>query len=37
MIADGSAIAQYDLLDRYRTHPRQDDYRALDAATPPAC
>ena len=37
MIADGYAIARYDSLDGYQTHPRQADYRALDAATPAAC
>jgi endonuclease YncB( thermonuclease family) len=37
MIADGYAVARYDNLDGYQTHPRQTDYRALDAATPPAC
>ena len=37
MIADGFAIARYDSLDGYQTHPRQADYRTLDAATPPAC
>ena len=37
MIADGFAIARYDSLDGYQTHPRQADYRALDAATPAAC
>ena len=37
MIADGFAIARYDSLDGYQTHPRQTDYRALDVATPPAC
>ena len=33
LIADGLAAARYDGLDGYGTHPRQDDYRALDAAT----
>jgi endonuclease YncB( thermonuclease family) len=37
MMADGFAIARYDSLDGYHTHPRQADYRALDAATPAAC
>jgi endonuclease YncB( thermonuclease family) len=37
MIADGFAIARYDGLDGYQTHPRQADYRSLDAATPAAC
>jgi len=37
MIVDGFAIARYDSLDGYQRHPRQDDYRALDAATPPVC
>lgn len=37
MIADGFAIARYDSLDGYQTHPRQTDYRALDVVTPPAC
>jgi endonuclease YncB( thermonuclease family) len=37
MIADGFAVARYDSLDGYQTHPRQADYRALDAATPAAC
>ena len=37
MIADGYALARYDSLDGYQTHPRQADYRALDAATPAAC
>jgi len=37
MIADGYAIARYDSLDGYQHHPRQADYRALDAARPAAC
>ena len=37
MIADGFARARYDSMDGYQTHPRQADYRALDAATPAAC
>ena len=37
MIADGYAVARYDNLDGYQTHPRQADYRTLDAATPAAC
>ena len=37
MIADGYAIARYDSVDGYQTHPRQADYRALDLATPAAC
>ena len=37
LIADGFAIARYDSLDGYQTHPRQADYRTLDTATPAAC
>ena len=37
MIADGFAIAHYDSLGGYRTHPRLADYGALDAVTPAAC
>ena len=37
MIADGFAIARYDSLDGYQTHPRQADYWALAAASPAAC
>lgn len=33
-IRDGYAIARYDGLDGYATHPRQTEYRRLDAATP---
>lgn len=36
MIAAGMAVARYDGLDGYGRHPRQDAYRATDAATPPA-
>lgn len=35
LIASGLAIARYDSRDGYARHPRQDDYIALDAATPP--
>jgi endonuclease YncB( thermonuclease family) len=37
MIADGFAIARYDSLDGYDHHPRQENYRALGAASPPTC
>ena len=37
MIADGFAVARYDSLDGYQTHPRQADYRALGAAAPATC
>ena len=37
-IAGGHAIARYDSRDGYGRHPREDDYIALDAATPdPSC
>ena len=36
MIASGHAIARYDSLDGYGRHPRQDQYRATDAAVAPA-
>ena len=36
MIASGHAIARYDGLDGYGRHPRQDQYRATDAAVAPA-
>lgn len=37
LIAEGFAHARYDSLDGYEHHPRQDDYRALDAATTNRC
>jgi endonuclease YncB( thermonuclease family) len=37
LIAEGYAHARYDSLDGYPHHPRQDDYRALDAATTNRC
>jgi hypothetical protein len=36
MINMGHAIARYDGLDGYGRHPRQDEYRAADAASPTA-
>jgi hypothetical protein len=36
MMADGHAIAWCDSLACYQHHPRQEDHRALDAATPAA-
>ena len=36
MIASGHAIARYDGFDGYGRHPRQDQYRATDAAVAPA-
>jgi len=35
-IAAGLVAAGDDSLDGHPRHPRQDDYRALDASTPPA-
>lgn len=37
LISEGLAHARYDGLDGYDTHPLQDEYRALDAATPNLC
>lgn len=37
LIAEGFAHARYDSLDGYEHHPRQDDYRAVDAATTHRC
>lgn len=37
LIAEGLAHARYDSLDGYGYHPRQNDYRRLDAATRNRC
>lgn len=37
LIAEGLAHARFDGLDGYETHPLQDEYRALDAATRNLC
>jgi hypothetical protein len=36
MIRSGRAVARYDSRDGYGRHPREDDYIAVDAATPSA-
>lgn len=36
-IEQGHAAARYDGRDGYDAHPREDDYRAADAATPRRC
>jgi len=37
LISEGLAHARYDSLDGYSQHPLQEEYRALDAATPNLC
>lgn len=37
LIAEGLAHARYDSRDGYDWHPLEDEYRALDAATPNLC
>lgn len=37
LIGEGHAVARYDSRDGYPAHPREDDYRRLDAATPDLC
>ena len=37
LIAEGLAVARYDSRDGYPAHPREADYRRLDATTPNIC